>query len=364
MNDNIIEQEIIKGRYRLEERLGRGGMGVVYRAWDRLTRTHVAFKKVLIEDDYDFHQIDKTIAYGVTNGDVRFSLAQEFQTAATLRHPNVISVLDYGFDDSRQPWFTMELIENGKNLISASKHESLEVKVDLVAQLVRAVAYLHRRGIVHCDLKPENVVVTNRHVKILDFGLATSTRDQIGTTQEITGTVGYLAPENLRGESTGNAVDYYAIGVMLYEMLSGERYYPDYNLGVIYQHVLTHEPIISDPSIPPSLAELIYGLTSKSPATRLIDPAQVISRLSPYSTTTNLRVETSATRESYLQAARFVGREEELSQLTYAMSKAATERGSAWLIGGESGVGKSRLVNEIRVRAMMEGATGFARPRG
>ncbi|MFK7804190.1 MAG: protein kinase [Anaerolineae bacterium] len=355
MNDHIIEQEIIKGRYRLETPLGSGGMGVVYRAWDRLTHTDVAFKKVQIDKSSDYLHLDQTIADDYTMGDLRLSLAQEFQTVATLRHPNIISVLDYGFDDNKQPWFTMELIENGQNLLEATQNKSLSAKVDLVAQMIRAIAYLHRRGITHCDLKPDNVVVTNDAVKILDFGLA-STRERIESTNEISGTIGYLAPEILRGEVVDSAVDYYAVGVMLYEMLLGERYYPSYNLGIVYRHVLTHEPIISDPAIPPGLAELIYSLTSKNPKTRLTDPVQIINRLAPYSTKTKLHVETTATRESFLQAARFVGREDELTLLTTALSSASEGHGSAWLIGGESGVGKSRLVSEIRVRAMMDGA--------
>ncbi len=356
MTNHTTQQEIVKGRYRLDDLLGSGGMGVVYRAWDRLKHTEVAFKKVMltVETD-DYASIENTIVDVAMPENIYLALAQEFQTLATLRHPNIISVLDYGFDQKKTPWFTMELIENAQDLIDAASLEPQSSKIDLVAQMVRAVAYLHRRGIIHRDLKPDNVLVTNGVVKILDFGLA-GKRDQIEATSEISGTIGYLAPEALRGELTTQAADYYAIGVMLFEVLSGNRFYPEYDLGRIYQHILNFEPEISDPQIPPGLAELIYGLTNKDPERRITDPTTIIRRLAPFSPNKNLSIETTATRESFLQAADFVGREDELSQLNYAMNMAALDRGSAWLIGGESGVGKSRLVNEIRVRAMVEGA--------
>ncbi|MEM8862994.1 MAG: serine/threonine-protein kinase, partial [Chloroflexota bacterium] len=251
----LNQKEIIKGRYLLIDRLGSGGMGVVYKAWDRLERSNVAFKKVLLDQSVSYHELDQTIVDNQSISDVRLVLAKEFQTVATLRHPNVISVLDYGFDESFQPWYTMELIEEGQNLIEATAHSSLEEKVDLFAQVIRALAYLHRRGIIHRDLKPDNVVVTNKEAKILDFGLASTKGDQIESTGEVSGTAGYLAPEVLRGEQLTLAADYFACGIILYEILSGKRYYPGYRLSEIYQHILTYEPIISDANIPPALAE-------------------------------------------------------------------------------------------------------------
>ncbi len=355
MNHRKTHQEIVKGRYRLEQVLGSGGMGVVYSAWDRLKQTNVAFKKVLLDVAEDYSAIANTIVEDNSSESVQLALAQEFQTLATMRHPNIISVLDYGFDDFRQPWFTMSLIEDGQTLLEAAETLPLEGKVDLLAQMVRAVAYLHRRGIYHRDLKPENVLVTNGVVKILDFGLA-SERDQLEATAEISGTVGYLAPEVLRGELTTHASDYFAVGIMIFETLAGRPFYPDYDFSRIYQHILSYESVISESDMPLELAELVHALTHKNPAQRLDDPAEIIRYLAPFSPTKKLSIETTATRESFLQAAGFVGRDDETSQLNYAMGMASAERGSSWLIGGESGVGKSRLVNEVRVRAMVEGA--------
>ncbi|MEM9774401.1 MAG: protein kinase [Chloroflexota bacterium] len=355
MTISASEKEVVKGRYILEDKLGSGGMGVVYKAWDRLSRADVAFKKVRLDFSHALEDLDQTIVDDQSMGDIRLALAKEFQTVATLRHPNVISVLDYGFDSEFQPWYTMELISDGKSLSEAAAECSLEEKVDLFAQIIRALAYLHRRGIIHRDLKPENVVITNGEAKILDFGLASTKNEQMESTGEVSGTAGYLAPEALRGEKLSVSADYFACGIMLYEMLSGKRYYPDYGLNVIYQHILTYEPIISDANIPPALAELIYLLTNKSPSKRLSDPAQIIQRLSSFSSNKAIHFETSSTRESFLQAAAFVGRDDELSQLDYALSMVGSDRGSSWLIGGESGVGKSRLVEEVRVKALTSG---------
>src|SRR5579859_5272449 len=143
----------VSSRYQLVTVIGHGGMGVVYRAWDRLTGQMVALKKV--NAIYDPSEATRDSL------DFRIALAQEFKMLASLRHPNIISVLDYGFDDARQPYFTMELLEDAPNLLVAGLKGTLERKIQLVVQMFQALAYLHRRGIVHRDLKPDNVLVVN-----------------------------------------------------------------------------------------------------------------------------------------------------------------------------------------------------------
>ena len=101
-------------------------------------------------------------------------LAKEFSVLASLRHPNIISVLDYGFDNFGQPFFTMELLENAQPLLAAGRDRAQQAQVDLLVQILRALAYLHRRGVIHRDLKPDNVLVIDGQVKVLDFGLAFS----------------------------------------------------------------------------------------------------------------------------------------------------------------------------------------------
>src|SRR4051812_21003911 len=181
--------DLIGKRYQLLDKLGAGGMGVVYRATDRLTGQTVALKQVIpstIDPD-----TAPTIYLGKESS-FQLALAQEFRTLASLRHPNIISVLDYGFDQTRQPYFTMDLLENAVTINEAAVGLPLAEKIDLIIQTLRALTYLHRRAILHLDLKPGNVMVTDGQVKVLDFGLSSGRNE---SHRETTGTLAYMAPE-------------------------------------------------------------------------------------------------------------------------------------------------------------------------
>ena len=178
------QAQVVGRRYLLQEQIGQGGMGVVYRATDRLTGENVALKRVTVglQDAMATRNFQSTLtapaSHPSDSSDPRVSLAQEFETLASLRHPNIISVLDYGFDDEQLPYFTMSLVEDGQSFTDAVKGKPLETQIGLLTQMLQALAYLHRRGILHRDLKPANVVVTGGVAKVLDFGLALArTRD-------------------------------------------------------------------------------------------------------------------------------------------------------------------------------------------
>ncbi|HVU12477.1 MAG TPA: protein kinase, partial [Phototrophicaceae bacterium] len=373
---------LIGSRYRLESQLGRGGMGAVYRALDDLTGEEVALKRVLTPTQnlqFASRISDNSTASESTN--LRLALAQEFHTLASLRHPNIIRVLDYGFDADRQPYLTMDLLHEPRNLLEAGKGQPLGVKINLLIQTLQALAYLHRREVIHRDLKPDNIAVVAEngapHVRVLDFGLALTMPDSLHTGgQGIAGTLAYMAPEILQGGQASVASDLYALGVIAFEMLAGKHPFQGDSTATLVNNILKTDPdltpllalqpqrktdeliLIFDSSgqskFRATLIEIIDKLLAKHPSDRYDDAYAVINDLCA-AADLPLPEESDAIRESFLQAARFVGREIELHLLRRALSDASEGKGSLWLVGGESGVGKSRLLDELRKWALIEG---------
>lgn len=342
----MAELPLIGKRYQLLNVIGEGGMGIVYRAYDRLNGENIALKRVIAAKE------DRDVTAGKST-DVRLNLAQEFKTLASLRHPNIISVLDYGFDEERVPYFTMELLEDAPTLIQAGRDQPFQVQLELMIQVLQALAYLHRRGILHRDLKPDNVLVKAGQVKVLDFGLAVA-QDYAHQSNQVVGTLAYMAPEILQGYSATQASDLHAVGLMAYEMLTGRYPYLFEDVTQLIELILGAPIDLTALQVPGRMLEVLVRLLSKDPSERYHDANEVLTlyyrAIGRYSTH-----ETPAIRESYLQAARFVGRERELSLFHELLEDSLNRRGSTWLIGGESGVGKSRLIEQIEIVARVRG---------
>ncbi len=337
--------QVIGKRYLLLDSLGAGGMGVVYRATDRLTGQTVALKQVTApserlifasraDDSMDFH----------------LALAHEFKILASLRHPNIISVLDYGFDEARQPYFTMDLLANAQNILDAGRGQPLHGQVSLLIQMLQALMYLHRRGILHRDLKPGNVLVVNGQLKLLDFGLSAHS----GDTSAISGTLAYMAPEIFQGQPASEASDLYAVGMIAYELFAGRHPFEVDSITKLIQDIQLTIPDVQMLPVDTGVKIVLDRLLSKDPRDRFTSAGDVIAALAK-ALDEPLPPETDATRESFLQAARFVGREAEMEKLSAALGQAMQGSGGAWLIGGESGVGKSRLMDELRALALVQG---------
>lgn len=404
--------EMIGRRYQLQHKLGVGGMGAVYAATDRLTGEMIALKRVSAR------------RASLDNASLRLALTREFQTLATLRHPNVIGVLDYGFDGLRQPYFTMALLDGAASVREVGRHLPLMRKLDLLLQLLQALVYLHRRGIIHRDLKPDNVLVTAEgQVKVLDFGLAVANARR--GLEQYAGTLRYMAPEVLYGEPPQPASDLYSVGVMAYELLTGHHPFTGNTAQELLNSILSHQPDMTGIDIltsgelrhqarraqaapAPSEDTVRYPAGAMAPErtpdtadtwvqddlpTTVIDPqaftqGRALPDTAPESNNPFVRIlqkllakyperryqsardviddlraamgepvppESADIRESFLQSARFVGRAQELDQLAAGLSDAIMGTGSLWLVGGESGVGKSRLLDELRTVAMVEG---------
>jgi eukaryotic-like serine/threonine-protein kinase len=247
-------------QYELIELLARSGMASIFRANDRASGKIVALKvpHLQYEADIAFYQ--------------RFE--REEKIGQKLDHPNIVRVL--APEKKTRMYLVMELAE-GKSLRALQGDGRMDVKraLDLAAQIASALVYLHSRGIVHRDLKPDNVIVTSEHqIKLLDFGIAMDEAARrltwFGLTPPV-GTPDYMAPEQVRGKRGDARTDIYALGTMLYEMITGELPYPHGNVHVTMRAKLNQDPrppseVMSE--IDPKVEEIIMHAIQRSPRER------------------------------------------------------------------------------------------------
>ena len=268
------------GSYTVGQRLGAGGMGEVWRARDERLGRDVAIKLLLP------HPSD-------AEERVR-AFEREARTAGTLNHTNVLTVYDVG-DHEGAPYLVTECLE-GQSLRArlATGTLSLDGALDIALQVARGLGAAHARGIVHRDLKPENIFLAlDGRVKILDFGLATlhdtassaSPSPDVpgGTTRPlIAGTAGYMAPEQVRGEAVDPRADIFALGAVLYEMLTGGRAFKgDGTLGTLDAVLTRQPPDVAEVSrdVPPALSQIVRRCLAKSPHDRFATVGDLVSAL-------------------------------------------------------------------------------------
>ena len=241
----------IVGRYRIEGRLGVGGMSTVQLAFDQRLERYVAIKLLAehLADDPTFVS--------------RFR--REALAAARLVHPNIVQVFDFGFDEhQRQHFIVMEHVAGHSCAELLRDHGAMDVDqaVDVVIQACRGLDYAHRNGVVHRDVKPGNLLVSDSDVvKLADFGIARAT-DQSSITQvgSVLGTAAYLAPEQARGEEAGPRADLYSLGVVTYQLLSGRLPYEANSLSELALKQQREPPPPVDeinPHVPPELADAV-----------------------------------------------------------------------------------------------------------
>jgi serine/threonine-protein kinase len=241
----------IAGRYRIEGRLGVGGMSTVHLAFDQRLERYVALKLLAehLADDPTFVS--------------RFR--REALAAARLVHPNIVQVFDFGFDDgSHQHFIVMEHVPGHScaELLRDRGHLDVDQAVEIIAQSCRGLEYAHRNGVIHRDVKPGNLLVSDTDVvKLADFGIARAT-DQSSITQvgSVLGTAAYLAPEQARGEDAGPRADIYSLGVVTYQLLSGRLPYEANSLSELTLKQQRESPAPLDqlnPTVPPELARAV-----------------------------------------------------------------------------------------------------------
>jgi serine/threonine-protein kinase len=257
----MAQTQLLNNRYRLIEEEGSGGMAVVYKAQDL--------------------QLDRLVAVKVLKpeftGDPEFLMRfrAEARAAANLSHPNIVTVHDVG-QDGRTHYIVLEHVEgqNLKELVLAQAPFDLESTLLIMIELCKGLGYAHRAGLVHADVKPQNVLVTgDRRIKITDFGLARAlTSSQPDEVQEIVwGSPSYLAPERFAGEVPTTNADVYSLGVVMFELLSGRVPFRGSNFhDLAMAHMQEEAPDLSElnPLVPVEIDTIVRQLLSKEPSQR------------------------------------------------------------------------------------------------
>ena len=254
------KKNVVANRYEVVQHIGQGGMADVFLAIDTILNRHVAIKILRSDQSTDAISI------------LRFE--REAQAATTLAHPNIVEIYDVG-EYKNHHYIVMEYVA-GKTLKKVIRDRApllnLEA-VDTMKQLTSAVAEAHKRGIIHRDIKPQNVIVkSDGSLKILDFGIATAKGSaQLTQANNVMGSVHYLAPELAKGEPASPKSDIYALGIVFYEMLTGDvPFKADQAVQIALQHMREPMPSVrkANPNVPQSVENIIIRATAKNPRLR------------------------------------------------------------------------------------------------
>lgn len=337
----MAEQSVVaEGRYRVEGKLGRGGMGTVYRAVDLRTGQAVALKRMLSEGKKRRSR----------NAELRFR--REFHTLASLRHPRIVRAFDYG-NDEQGPFYTMELLE-GQDLsevLQARGPLGAKETCAILRDVASALAAVHARGLIHRDLTPRNVRIVGDHAVLFDFGVLANA----GRVAHVAGTVSFVAPEVRNDLPIDGRADLFSLGVLAYVMLTRRRPFDAKDMADLPR--AWSEPVVPPSSlvaVPEALEDLVLDLLCLEPLGRPPSAAALIDRLSAaggLAPAPELAVD-----PGYLASAALVGRESEVALLgALAREVMTVGQGRAFFVEAESGVGKSRLLTELAIRAKLEG---------
>ncbi len=331
----------LANRYQVLGTLGEGGGGKVLLVEDQIRGRRLAMK---------------LLAPSLRNPDGILRFKQEFRLMAQLRHPRLVEVFDYGTSDDGTPFYTMELIE-GEDL-PAGPLSPADLHAVLV-QLAEVLAFIHSRGYVHADVGPANVRrLADGTLKLIDFGLMSPLGQAAGSPR---GTPAYMAPESVRGARLDARTDLYSLGALAYHLATARPVFGDDDALAVMRSHLDREPLpptAFNPDLALEIERILLKLLAKDPLRRFSSASELLRVL-------GAKVDDSGPPS--LLASHFVGRARALEALTHALSLLADGRGGSHWISGPAGIGKSRLLEEIRLRAQLEGAlvlTGVATEQG
>ena len=343
-------------RYEILSELGRGGMGVVYRARDPLLDRDVAIK---------------VVPPAMLTPDAELRFQREAQIVARMDHPAIVTVYDIGRHEGSL-FFVMPVV-SGTTLRTLLRERSLRLGdvVDIGIQVADALDYSHTQGVIHRDIKPENVMVWRTsdgegiRVRIMDFGLARASIEsqltRITHSGTLIGTVSYFSPEQVSSQREVDArSDVYSLGTVLYECLLGEPPFAGEVQSVLYRivHEVPQPPTMRGADVDPELEMIAMHCLARDPASRPQTAREVADSLSRYRTTLGDEdrqrpIAMASTRLARVQSSYhrevvpFTGREKELAELQHRLNAAVAGECQFVVVGGEAGIGKSRLLEEI-----------------
>ena len=265
------------GRYQIVESIGFGAMGAVYKAFDPLIKRTIAIKTIRLDIPPQSPHYRTFIE--------RFY--HEARISGTLSHPNIVTLFDIGETDDKVPFLAMEYIEGETiaDVLNQGRHFRPEQVIGLVSQMAAAIDYAHAKGVIHRDIKPSNIIVHDgEKVKVTDFGIAKLVDSDITHSGSLLGTPSYMSPEQAMGESLDGRSDIFSLGVVAFEMLSGQQPFPGNNVtSILYK--LVH----ADPVRPPNLEvlgllpdkwhQVFSKVLSKNPPDRYGTGADFVSEL-------------------------------------------------------------------------------------
>ena len=269
------------GRYEIVGELGRGAMGVVYKATDPVIGRAVAVKTIKLSEE----------GTGLTRPEMLARFQTEARAAGLLTHPNIVVVFDAGEEDGLY-YITMELVE-GKSvqaLLDAGHAFPLPRVLRIMEQTCSALQFAHERNVVHRDIKPANIMLTpDDTVKVTDFGTAKIL--QFGTVQQtahVMGTPSYMSPEQIKGRAVDGRSDIFSLGVMLYEMITGEKPFPGQSITTVIYKIVNEEPVPPrqiNPSIHPGISAAVMKALAKEPDARYQSCREMLEDLRNYRAT-------------------------------------------------------------------------------
>jgi Nif-specific regulatory protein len=326
-----MKTEIVNNRYEILKALGTGESSVVYKVRDLCSGEDIVLKLLFDHDEKQKQDFER-----------------EFLFMKEINHPFFPQTFDFGKDADAKPYFTMEYAEGPDLMTYFCKEKALDDLPLVLYSICLALRCLHHKGILHGDLKPKNIKVVskngcNRSVKVLDLGLARPFYS--GEKTQFSGTVNYLAPEIVLGETVDQRADIYALGISLYEILSGELLYTGRKVEIMRKIVSNEIPSIyqARDDIPGDLADLIASMVALRPSDRPVDVEEVIKRVEE-----GFDIDSSVWKEALFVSPPMIGKDLYLENLSIKEVKDQSEDGvKIYIIVGGEGLGKTLFMEHL-----------------